>query len=159
MEDQEADVAYRELRDKLEINVLRIDQELVELPQLVQQAAELASVASSNEHVAKHALDVTVAEASAGLRVPALGMKARSETQIASEIPLDDDVQRARSYYDNTREISSRYTSLHYSMREKSKLVMKVCEMINGGFLTPSSFARRLEQGRTRERESPQNDQ
>ena len=139
-------LSYEDLKNRLELNILEIDHELMSLPALVQEAAELSTMASADEHAARHALDVVTAEAASRLRAQDEGKKVRSETQIASEIALDEEVQIARKAYDDSRLDAARASALFNSMREKGRLIGKAADLIVAGFITPSSYsARRVE--------------
>lgn len=134
---------YAEITSSLRINILGIDQDLMAMPQLVQQAAELAADANADEHASKLAMDIIMAEASARLREPEEGQKARSETQIASQLILEPDVQAARQAYDESRLTSAKCSALLGSMRDKSRLLGKTCDLVVAGFITPSSYSPR----------------
>jgi hypothetical protein len=137
---------YQVLSGKLAISLHEIDKELMSCPQLVQQCAELSADANSEELEARLALDITTARASDRLRTPGEGKKVPSETQIAACLPLEDDVQQARSEFDATKHLSSVCSSLVGSMREKVRLIGKACDMTVAGYVTPSSYAPRRTQ-------------
>lgn len=141
---------YDELTQKLLISLLEIDKELMHGAQLVQQCAELSADANSQEQEAKLTLDIVTAEASARLRIHEEGKKARSETQIQSELPLEEDVQAARMEYDTAKHLASICSSLVGSMREKARLIGKACDMTVAGYITPSSYQPRRTQLMTR---------
>lgn len=132
---------YEELNKKLEINILNIDRELMAASQDIQACAELAADANDEEHSAKLALDIMIAEVSDRLRTPEEGKKAKSETQIASEILLDQTVQAARDEYNKMRHQAEICNALANSMRTKANLVRDTCSMVVAGYITPSSYS------------------
>ena len=134
---------YDELRAKLQIDILRIGDELIAMPALVQETAELAAVIGAEEHGCRLALDIISAEAASRLREPEDGKKAKSETQIASELISQGDVQDARQAYDSAKLDAAQANALHNSMREKVRLLGKACDLVVAGFITPSSYSPR----------------
>ena len=131
---------YESLEKKLEIKLNDIDKELISAPQDLQACAELAADANDEEHTAKLALDVVSAEVAARLRESVEGRKPRSESQIASEVPLAPEVQKARDEYNGTRHQAEVCRSLVESMRVKASLIRNVCDMTIAGYITPTSY-------------------
>jgi hypothetical protein len=134
---------YLHLSGKLKINLAEIDREIMVAGQLLQECAELSADATNEEQIARRALDVISSEAAARLREPKEGMKEKSESRIASEVPMQEDVQAARAYYIETQHKSKICDALVYSMREKSGLVKKAADMIVAGYIQPASYIQR----------------
>lgn len=134
---------YEALCKRLQVDLLRIDQEIMNMPQLVQESAEFAALIQAEEHAAKHALDVVEAETAKAMRVTPVDGKPPSEARIASELVLYRDVQDARQALDTAKYDSARAVALHYNMREKTRLLGKAADMTIAGFIVPSSYAPR----------------
>ena len=132
---------YDALKLRLTIDLLRIDQEIAQMPQLVQEAGELAAASNDEENASRLALDVIRTEAAARLREVESGSKPRSETMIDSMLNGEEDVQAARVAYDAARLQSSRWNNLLSAMREKSRLLGKAADLTVAGYITPSSYA------------------
>ena len=133
---------YAKLKAKLAIDTLRFDQELIEIAQLVQEAAELSATATALRDAAKMQLDIETATAATTLRsVLDDKGKARSETQIASELPLIDKVQDARAALIEAERESSIYRNLVESLKHKKEALRTISEQMVAGFTTPSALA------------------
>jgi hypothetical protein len=134
---------YAELKAALPVDLERIDTELAQVAQPVQQCAELAADANNEEQATKMALDVITAETSAVLRNAEEGKKALSEAAITSMLPMQEAVQIARVNFDDAKYWSSLCTALQNSMRTKASSVHKACDMTIAGWITPSSYSLR----------------
>jgi DNA polymerase III delta prime subunit len=122
----------------LEVNLLRIDQELAHNQQVVQDTGELTAELDREEGAAKHALEVVQAEAARGMR---RADDKISEARVKSELPLDEEVQRAQSTYLGAMYDAQLAKSLHRAMVDKSRSIAKACDMIVSGFISPSSYS------------------
>jgi hypothetical protein len=129
---------YVELRQSLLIDLLNLDHEILCLPQLIQDAAEIAATADEAESSAKHIYEVISAEVSSLMRDMG-GTKPPSETQISARLPLNIDVQEARKNYDTSKFDSKIWSAMVSSLREKSKLLQKTSDLIMAGFISQSS--------------------
>jgi hypothetical protein len=129
---------YYDLRQYLGIDLLELDKAFNETPKMFQQAGELAADADANENAAKHALDVIRAEAGERIRSVAIHGKDPSEARIASLLPLDGDVQEARTALDNTRYESQVCTALYKSLEVQSRLLSKASDMVLSSYMSPS---------------------
>jgi hypothetical protein len=136
-------LTYDALKAKLPIDLLRLDSDLTELPQLVQEAAEQAADLLNELNSADHELDVAKAQAAADIRAAFEGSKAPSETQISSVIELNPNVQAARVKLNEARFQSKKANDMVSSFRDKSRLIGKCADMIVSGFITPSSVYRK----------------
>ena len=135
---------YEEIRARVDIDLLHIDSELVQLPGLIQEAAEGASAAAAEERAAKLALRIVTAEATLKLRSESPpGGKERSEARITSELILQPEVQAAQEALDLAEANTASWRSLVGSLSEKSSLLRKSCDMVIAGFVTPASYAAR----------------
>ncbi len=136
---------YDDLSAQLPIDLLRIDQELMKMPQLVQETAELAVAVADEERATKMALEIISSEAQLRIRTIEPGMKPKTEGQVAAELVLQEDVQAARNDADHAKLDASLCRSLHSSMTEKSRLLGKACDMTIAGFIVPNRYFRKEE--------------
>ena len=124
---------YNTLKSKLQIDLLHIDQEFMELPALVQDAAELAAEIKEEERTLAHQLEITRAEVSARLRKVE---KPPSETAIQSMLLTEESVQQARAEREQMQYYAEIATALANSLRDKVHLIRKTADMILGGFIS-----------------------
>ena len=133
---------YAALKAKLAIDMLRFDQELIEIAQLVQEAAELSATMTALRDTAKMDLDTVTAMAASALRgVLDDKGKARSETTIASELPLVDKVQNARAALIEAEREMSIYRGLVEALKHKKEALRTLSEQMVAGFMTPTSLS------------------
>ena len=129
---------YANLRAKLAIDLLRFDQELIEIPQLVQEAAELAAQATERRETCKHLRDIAMADAAYAMR--SVEGKAPSETAIASQVVLVDLVQDARNELISAERDADTWKALVYALQNKKEVLRTISEQILAGFMSPTSF-------------------
>lgn len=132
---------YNALFALLDIDMLRIDQQLMRMAHVVQDCAELAATADREYSAAKQAYDIIVSQTATDLRLPETGGKPLSEATITSLLPAQPAVQAAKEALNAAQYWTSVCNALVGSMREKSNLVRKACDMTIAGYITPSSYA------------------
>lgn len=150
---EEHRATYDKLNAQLKVNLLRLDQELSIMPQLVQEAAELSAELENEEGATKLALDIIEAETAARLREIPVGGKPPSETRVFAELVLDPTVQGARAELALAKLDSSRGKALYNSMRDKRGMIGHACDMTVGGYMTTPSYTGRRTQQRAQEAE------
>lgn len=133
-------VAYIKLRSRLVIDMLRFDEEIMALPQLIQEAAELAADAGVERDSSKQARDIALAEAANVLRN--VEGKPPSEKQIDSEVNLVDSVQDAVQTYIKASRDAEVWRSLVESLKNKKELLRTLSDQIIAGFMSPTSFVK-----------------
>lgn len=131
---------YLNLKKKLTIDLLRIDDEIMELPSTIQEASEYATEMLDGLATADHCLDIARAMAANKLRQVPDGTKSPSETQIASMIELDDDVKEARILVNEAKHNSRLANDLVSNLREKSHHIRKAADLIVAGYITPNAI-------------------
>ena len=131
---------YDDIKKKLRIDLLRLDQELTELPFLVQEAAEISIELFNDVQKADLELDVAKAQVASDLREEKdESGKVPSETKIASMIILDPRVQEAQTKLNELRYQSRLANELVTNLRDKSRLLGKTSDLVIAGFITPNS--------------------
>lgn len=128
--------AYQALRVQLPIDWLDLDNEIMKMPVLVQEAAELAVAASNEESILQLGYDVAKAETGQRLRQE---NERITEAAIERQLPLSDEVQQARLDYLHAKSYARLCEELVRSLRIKSQQLQKSCDMIVQGYMTPSA--------------------
>lgn len=132
---------YVWLRRRLTLDLCNIDDEIMEIPSLIQQAGELTSTAIELRELAKEDYEREEAKAADILRTtPDTKGKQRSETAIQSEIPLSDDVKASLVELSRCRLDAALWQSLTEALRSKNSAIRVVADLLNSGFLTSSSI-------------------
>lgn len=141
MTSEERKELYARLRERLYLDIAKLDEEVSMMPVLVQEAAELATAMENEEVAAKMALGVIRAEAAARLReIPLDGGKARPETRVESELILDEQVQLAQAELAAVQMETARCKALYNSMRDKRGMVSNACDMSISIWHTSASY-------------------
>ena len=126
---------YDELKKKLSIDLLRLDQEMTELPFLVQEAAEMSSETFNELQKADVELDIEKASAAARMREED---PKTSEARIASCLILDPQVQEATKKLNELKYLSKLSSDLVTNLRDKSRLLGKIADLTIAGYISPN---------------------
>lgn len=138
---------YVWLKERLPIDLMRVDEEVIELPTLIQRSGEFTSSAIELREAAKEILERQKAIAAEALRTtPNQSGKQRSETAITSEIPLSEDVQAASAQYGVCRLDAALWQTLTEAFRSKNTSIRVVADLLNSGYMTPSTIQNRRRQ-------------
>lgn len=136
--------AYQALRAQLRIDMVDLGEELMKMPLLVQDAAELAVAAMDDENACQLALDVLRAEIGQGMREQ---HEKITEAAIERSLPLNEQVQEARSAYNHAKTYAKLCDDLVKALRTKSQLLQKASDMMMAGYITPAAaYERRREE-------------
>lgn len=120
-----------------ELDLLRVDEDLMELPSLVQEAGECCAIANEFRDQAKEEFEVVKANLAQQLRdLPLNGGKVRSETMVESQLRLYEPYTAAQQKYQQARLDSALWATMIESMRIKSHSCRVVADLLNSGFLT-----------------------
>lgn len=133
---------YRRLRGRLSINPMALDEELIDMPQLVQEAAEYTAEALQVRDNCKNRLDFITAQVGARLREVPVSEdggkpKARTEGAVAEQRLLDDGVQEAIAELEMCKYDLALWQGLHDGLKEKSSSLKRIAELTVAGYLTP----------------------
>lgn len=142
---------YNTLRARLVIDALQIDQELIQQPMLLQEAAEGCADAIRLRDAAKHALELACARASRTLREPDENGKVASEQKILSLIPLE--VQDEEELLADAKRDAMYWQGLADSFSEKGSALRRIAELTTSGYMAPNDayLERRREMHAARE--------
>ena len=131
---------YRWLRQRVRLDLLYIDEDIQELPVLLQEAGELTAAALENRESTKADLEMQESAVADRLRRPSDGSKIPSETAIASMIALDDDYKRLQQELSIARLNASLWQNLMEALRSKSALVRASADLIQASFISTSYY-------------------
>lgn len=130
---------YDDVKKRVKIDLLRLDQELVDMPFLIQAASEISGEVFNDLQKADLELDVARATFANGMRNAAGEGRVPSETRIASEAILDPAVQEAQQKVNDLKYESKLINDLVSSLREKGRLLSKLADLTVAGFISPNS--------------------
>ena len=130
---------YLWFRSKLEVDLIDIDEDLMQIPVLIQDAGEACAMASELRERAKEGLETTRAQVAQHLRESPVtaGSRARSETQIESQLPLFEPYVTAKNALSQARLDASLWTTMVEALRSKSAMIRVSADLLNSGFITP----------------------
>jgi len=134
---------YVWLRQRLKIDQMAIDKEIIEMPELIQKAGEYVSTAIEIREAAENELKHEQAAVAERLRLtPNIGKdgkqdgKTRSEAQIASEVPLSDLVREKQMELSTARLDAALWSILVESLRRKDSGIRVMADLISARFIT-----------------------
>ena len=126
---------YQWFRARLQLDLLDIDNDLIEMPSLVQDAGECAAVANEIRDSAKEEFERTKANIAQQLRDSAIGKKP-SETMIDSQLPLYELYKQVQAAWSQSRLDAALWATIVEAMRAKSAMIRVSADMLNSGLLT-----------------------
>jgi hypothetical protein len=132
------DQRFAQLKAQLMIDPMRLDEELIRMPQFVQEVAELTAEALLARNVAENDLKVIVAEVSAEIRGSA--DKKPAEKQIESEVLLENNVQKAMQTLETAKFEYAMWQGLMDGAKTKSASLKNTSDLINSGYLTTDTI-------------------
>lgn len=146
---------YEGLKGRLKIDGMRLDDELIQQPVLLQTVIELAADALQIRDAAKHALDLAEADAAWRIRsIPDENGKLPAENKVTALIPLDREVKAATQELDECKHDLAYWQGLVDSFKEKGSSLKRIAELTIAGYLAPNAaYAERREEinrGRTK---------
>ena len=145
---------YAKLKQSLLIDPMRLTEELVELPQVAQEAAEQAAEAQRERDTCKDALDMAEADADWRARDRLSGAGRLTEAVIKAEVVVDETVIAATTALRDAEYNLNLWKSLADGLRTKSYAIGKIADLIAAGYTTPNSIyaERRINVDRERKR-------
>jgi hypothetical protein len=132
-----AEQQYRELKARLVIDILQIDQELIRLPPDTQEVAEYCAQALQLRDACAHALELDKALAGTRMRE---AEEQIAQNRVQAQIPLDNRVQISQQALDEAKFDVALWQALLKAYEEKGSSLRRICDMMLAGFLTPSSI-------------------
>lgn len=135
--------AYDRLQDLLPFDPLEFDRELIELPMMLLEATQEATMRAADRDVAKNELDVVLATAANQLRSTLINdakgaPKQRSEAQIESEVPLFDTVQKAQTKLERAKYELALWQAMVDAIKAKRDTIKVFADLTISGYLSPN---------------------
>lgn len=132
---------FQALKEKLRPDPTNMDQELIEIPDFIQEISEHTAKALQRRDMANNDLKLATAEGMAHLRGIDVNGKKPSEAQITSEVVLDKIVRRAAIELEDAKYELSLWQGLMESARAKSEALQTLSKLWMAGYLTPNTVA------------------
>jgi hypothetical protein len=129
--------AYAALKERLAIDIDKIDDALMQTSFDMQSAAEHCAAAIKLRDAATHNLELAKTEAGIALRQEDDKI---SEAKIASLTPRDGIVQDCYEALDAAKHDAAVWASLVEAYKEKGASLRRIGDMILAGFITPTSM-------------------
>lgn len=128
---------YEFLKNRVRVDLMAIDEELMEMPTLLQEAGELTAQAYAISNDCKDKIDEILSITADRLRrIPTESGKSRSEAMIGSEVFAERDVVGARMAYNNAKLDAGLWQSVQEALRKKADLIYTATELIKVGFIS-----------------------
>ena len=129
---------YMLLRARLRFDPMRLNEELIEHPMVLQEACEACVEAIKQRDQLNNYLSFVEAEVSEQLR-PAPDGKWRSETMVKSMLPNQPKIMDATVRLEDAKALAGRWTALVESLRAKGSSLKRMAELITVGYMTSNS--------------------
>lgn len=128
---------YLWLKSKTQIDMLDLDNELMEIPVLIQEASENVAIAMEIRETSKSDLDVQIARSADAIRkTPLESGKAPSETAIDKMVSLTKEYQDKLALLSSARLDAGLWQSITESLRTKSSALRTIADLVSAGWLT-----------------------
>lgn len=131
---------YKWLRVQLHLDLLNLDEEIMKIPVLLEEAGECTALAIEIRETAKEELERVAAEVAGQLRIPDDKGKSRSETMIASMMPVEHEYLDAQESLRTARLDAGLWMSMTEAIRTKSSALRVTADLVSAGFMTGSSI-------------------
>ena len=126
---------YQWLRARKAIDLLSLDDEVMQIPVLIQECGEQTAIAVEIRETAKD--DLKKIESVVGSEIRALS---KSESAITSMTPSDERVVAANRLLSEARLDAGLWQSLMDSLRTKAANLRVATDLISAGYITQSSI-------------------
>lgn len=135
---------FKMLRASLTIDIMRMDDELIQHPMLMQSVTELAADALREHDALKHELDLTVAEVGSRIRKAQTPENGKGPTiaELQEFVTRDKKVIEANTNLENAKQDLAYWRGLADSYRTKGSSLKHLSELIQAGYLAPNSVRR-----------------
>lgn len=128
---------YLWLKGKTQIDMLDLDNELMEIPVLLQEASENVAIAIEIRETSKNDLDIQAARCADKIRkTPLESGKAPSETAVDKIVPLEEAYQQKLSLLSSARLDAGLWQSITEALRTKSSALRTIADLVSAGWLT-----------------------
>ena len=128
---------YAWFRVKTQIDLMEIDEEVSQMPTLLQDAGELTCSAIEARDSSKELLSQVRSEIAAELRATKTESgKPKSETQIESEIELSSKFKEQQDLLSQARQDAGLWINLMEALRTKAAQLRTAADLISSGYIT-----------------------
>ena len=127
---------YQWLRKQVALDLSDMDEEVMRIPVLLQEAGECVALANENRETAKDELELVKAQIAEYLRGEPYKEKQRSESMIDSQIPTYQNYKDAQAKLSEARRDSALWITVMEALRTKSMQIRVAADLLNSGFLT-----------------------
>jgi hypothetical protein len=128
---------YEWLRSKIPMDLADLDQEVIELPVLIQEAGECVSIANELRDRSRDEFERLKASIGQQLRDDLLpNGKIRSESMIEAQIPCYAQYKVAQDALGKARLDAALWSTITDALRTKSMNIRVVADLMNSGFIT-----------------------
>jgi hypothetical protein len=128
---------FRFLKNKIQLDLLSVDEALEEIATLVQDAGECVALANEIRDAAKNELAVAEAEEADRLRqTTTIKGKPPSDYAIPSMLHLCESVRKASQVYSDARLDAALWATIVNGLMTKSSAIRTAADLISSGYLT-----------------------
>lgn len=127
-----------DLKRHLQIDYLRIDEEISRMPVYFHEASELAAEASNELLEAEEMIRAVLSQTAARLRTETDDNgKAYTDTRISTMLEAQDEVREARALIVELKLKARKAAILADSLEKKARLLPKAADLVLSAYLTP----------------------
>ena len=127
---------YKWLRAKTSLDLMDIDEAVMQMGVLLQEAGECCALANEIRESAKDDLERAKAQIAEYLRGEPYKDKQRSESMIDSQIPTYQDYKDVQARLSIARSDAALWATVVEALRAKSMQIRVAADLLNSGFLT-----------------------
>lgn len=127
---------FNQLKTRLAVDTVRLTEELMQLPSLQQEAAELAAEAQRTRDEVHDIAKQVEAEIKAQKRLATPGI---SEARLASEVLLEKEVTEAHEAVSQAEYELAMWKTIADGMRTKSSSIRTIADLIAAGYTSPDT--------------------
>jgi len=127
---------YVWLRAHCSLDLMEMDEAVMQMGVLIQEAGEYCALANERRESAKDELEQVKAQVAEYLRGQEYKGKQRSESMIESQLPTYPDCVNSQLKLSAARRDAALWASVVEALRAKSMQIRVAADLINSGFLT-----------------------
>ena len=141
---------YQWLRSQASLDLMEIDEAVMQMGVLIQEAGECCALANEIRETEKDNLERVKARVAEYLRGEPYNGKHRSESMIDSQLPAYQEYKDAQARLSTARKDAALWATVIEALRAKSMQIRVAADLLNSGFLQKDYIiARRRKEIRT----------
>lgn len=141
---------YKWLRSQVSLDLMEIDEAVMQMGVLIQEAGECCALANEIRELARDNFERVKANIGEYLRDIEFKGKLRSESMITAQAPTYPDYITAQAQVSCARRDASLWATVVEALRAKSMQIRVAADLLNSGFIT-SDFIRQKRRKQIRE--------